>query len=267
MEPARKLSGATGLSLLLLGILSFSVYLSGLPAAAYYGVTAVASALALAGARDAWRLLRARRVRSALAAFGILVLWTLGLQAVIRHYSGGDWCCDWVEHYQRSLFFLERWPRDFQFIGRYPLTTRPPLMNLVTAYVLGNVGEAFALYQVVFSLLNLLVFFPCCLFAVRLAPRVRHLPLLVAIFLAFNPMFFMNTTFAWTKVLTAFFVLLGLWFYLAGWRKRDPIRISAAFICLSASLLVHFSSLPFVLFLALAYLTSIGRGRRSGGGR
>jgi len=255
-NPMEKICGSIALSLLIIGGLSFAVYLSGLPSWGYYGITAVAGALTLAGA-DGWGLIGDHHVRRTAAAFGLLVIWTLGLQALIRHYSGGDWCCDWVEHYQRSLFFLERWPREFRFIDRYPLTTRPPLMNLVCAYFLANVGEEFALYQIAFSLLNLLVFFPCCLFARRFAPRVKHLPLLVAIFLAFNPMFFMNTTFAWTKALAAFFIVLSVWLYLAGWRKNDRRRISAAFICLSAGLLVHFSALPYAVFLGLAYLTSI----------
>jgi hypothetical protein len=261
-SPLEKLTGAIALSLVLLATLTFGVYLSGLPQSAYYGITILASALSLAGLLDIRRLLASHRVRSTLLAFGALTLWTLGAQSLIRHYSGGDWCCDWVEHYQRTLFFLERWSPDFQFIGRYPLTTRPPLMNLVCAYFLGHIGTDFALYQVVFSLLNLLAFFPCCLFARRFAPRAvpsNRLPWLVAIALAVNPMFFMNTTFAWTKVLTAFFVLSALWMYLSGWSKNDRVRLSAAFLMLSFGLLTHYSALPYVVFLWLAYAVSIWR--------
>jgi hypothetical protein len=256
-NPLEKIAGSIALSLILLFGLTLGVYWTGLPSSSYYGITAIAGALTLAALPDAWRLLRSSRVRRVLTAFGLLVVWTVGAQSLIRHYSGGDWCCDWVEHYQRTLFFLERWPKDFRFIDRYLVTARPPLMNVVSAYFLGNVGREFALYQIVFSLLNLLVFFPCCLFAGRFAPQEKRLPLLVAIFLAFNPMFFMNTTFPWTKVLTAFFVVLAVWFYLAGWSKNDSTRISAAFICLTAGMLVHFSALPYAVFLALAYVTSV----------
>jgi hypothetical protein len=255
-SPVEKIAGSIALSLIIIGGLSFGVYASGLPNFWYWAITAITGALTLAGA-DGWPLIGGRFARPTVAAFGLLVIWTLGLQALIRHYSGGDWCCDWVEHYQRSLFFLERWPREFRFIDRYPLTTRPPLMNIVCAYFLAIAGKEFACYQIVFSLLDLFVFFPCLLFARRFAPRVKQLPILVAAFLAFNPMFFMNTTFPWTKALTAFFVVLSLWWYLAGWRKNDPIRIAAAFLCLSAGLLVHFSALPYAVFMGLAYLSSI----------
>lgn len=256
-SPLEKLTGAIGGSLLLLGSWTFFVYVTGLPNWSLSVATVVACLATASSVRDVRSLLRSSRLRRAVAAFGLLLAWTLGAQALIRHYSGGDWCCDWVEHYQRTLFFLERWPRDFRFIGVYPLTTRPPLMNLVTAYFLWHVGTEFALYQIVFSVLNLFAFFPCCLFAQRFAPRVRQTPYLVAIALAFNPMFFMNTTFAWTKVLTAFYVLLAVWLYLAGAAKRDPVRLSAAFLSMTAGLLVHYSALPFALFLALGYALTI----------
>jgi hypothetical protein len=256
-NPLEKIAGSIALSLILLYGLTFGVYWTGLPRSAYYAVTAIAGALTLAALPDAWRLLRPARVCRILTAFGLLVAWTLGAQSLVRHYSGGDWCCDWVEHYQRTLFFLERWPKDFRFIDRYLVTARPPFMNVVCAYFLGNAGSEFALYQIVFSLLNLLAFFPCLLFARRFAPRVKELPWLVAIVLACNPAFFMNTTFPWTKVLTVFFVVLATWLYLAGWRKNDSTRMSAAFVCLAAGMLVHFSAAPYAVFLALAYVTTV----------
>jgi len=256
-SPLEKIAGAMALSLILLFGLTFGAYWAGLSGSSVYVVTAIAVALTLAALPDAWRLVRSPRVRRTVVPFGLLVAWTLGTQSVIRHYSGGDWCCDWVEHYQRSLFFLERWPKDSVFIGRYLVTARPPFMNVVSAYFLGVAGKEFALYQIVFSLLNLLAFFPCCLFARRFAPRVRSLPTLVAIFLAGNPFFFMNTTFAWTKVLAAFYTILAVWFYLAGWRKRDPIRMSAAFVCLAAGVMVHFSTGPYAVVLTVLYVATV----------
>src|SRR6202051_3502986 len=171
-NPLEKIAGSIALSLTLLGGLTFAVYSTGLPSASYFAVTVIAAALTLAAPPDWRRLLRSPRVRRTIAPFCLLVAWTLGAQSVIRHYSGGDWCCDWVEHYQRTLFFLERWPKDFRFIDRYLVTARPPFMNVVCAYFLGNAGSEFALYQIVFTLLNLLVFFPCCLFGRRFAPRL-----------------------------------------------------------------------------------------------
>ena len=238
-SPLEKIAGSIALSLTLLGGLTFAVYWTGLPSASYFAVTVIAGALTLAALPDWRRLLRSPRVRRTTASFGLLVVWILGAQSVIRHYSGADWCCDWVEHYQRTLFFLERWPKDSLFINRYLVTARPPFMNILCAYFLGNVGKEFAFYQIVFSLLNALVYFPCCLFARMFAPRGKRLPLLVAIFLAFNPTFVVNTTFTWTKALAAFFVILAVWLYLAGWRKHDVIRMSASFLCLATGFRPH----------------------------
>lgn len=259
-SPLETIAGSIALSLILLFGLTFGAYWADLPTSAYYGITAIAGVLTAAALPDAWGLVRARRVRQTLIPFGLLVAWTLGLQGLIRHYSGGDWCCDWVEHYQRSLFFLERWPKEFLFIGRYPFTGRPPFMNVVCAYFLGLAGTEFPIYQIVCSLLNLLVFFPCCLFARKFAPRTKGLPWLVAIFLACNAMFFMNTTFPWTKVLAAFYVILAVWLYLAGWRKHDAIRMSAAFVCLAAGTMVHFSSGPYAVLLAMLYVATVWPG-------
>jgi hypothetical protein len=260
--PLEKIAGAIALSLILIFVLAFAVYVTGAPKSAYWGIFAVLAALTIASARDFWKLAGHRGPRTALAAFAGLVAWTLGAQALIRHYSGADWCCDWVEHYQRSRFFLDRWPADFLFIGRYPLTGRPPFMNVVAGYLLGIVNEQFWAYQIVFSLLNLLAFFPCCLLARQFSPGARRLPVFVAIFLGANPMFFVNTTFAWTKVLAAFYVLLAVWFFMAGRRKHDPGRIAMSLLCLAAGTLVHFSSAPYAILLGAFCLATLWRDMR-----
>jgi hypothetical protein len=248
-KPLEKIAGAIALSLILLFVLTFGVYIAGLPKSAYWAISAGLVVLTAVASPSFWRLCQYRDVRLTLATFGVLVAWTVGAQALIRHYSGADWCCDWVEHYQRSRFFLDRWPADFQFIGRYPLTGRPPLMNVVAAYFLGIVADPFWAYQIIFSLLNLVAFFPCCLLAQQFSPGARRVPLFVGLFLAVNPMFFVNTTFAWTKVLAAFFVLLAIWLFLAGRRKQDAGRIAVALLCLAAGTLVHFSSAPYAILL------------------
>ena len=79
---------------------------------------------------------------------------------------------------------------------------------------------------------------------------------LVAVF-ALNPMVMQNVTYSWTKAFTAFYVILGLWFYLAAWRKSDRLRMTAAFLALAMGILVHYSAAPYVLFLALHYLLRV----------
>jgi len=86
--------------------------------------------------------------------------------------------------------------------------------------------------------------------ALALARRPRILPL-VALF-ACSPVVMENATYTWTKSLSAFFVVLAFWFYLAALRKNDRVRIVAAFLALSAGLLVHYSAGPYCLLLGVA---------------
>ena len=74
---------------------------------------------------------------------------------------------------------------------------------------------------------------------------------------AFSPVVMENATYTCTKNLSAFFVVLAFWFYLAGWRKNDRVRIAAAFLALSAGLLVHYSAGPYCLLLGLHYLLRV----------
>jgi hypothetical protein len=81
------------------------------------------------------------------------------------------------------------------------------------------------------------------------ARRTYVLPL-VAVF-ATNPMVMQNVTFTWTKVFAAFYVVLAIWFYLAGWRKKDSIRMTAGFVAIAAGLLVHYSAGVYCTLLGL----------------
>ncbi|TMA91572.1 MAG: hypothetical protein E6J77_06195, partial [Deltaproteobacteria bacterium] len=253
-SPPEKLCAALGLSLLVLYLSSFVIFALHLPQSAYFGVSALCLALLALSFRDLTGLFGHRRVRRQIAAFAFLFLWAIGLLSLVRHYSGGLWAGDWIEHYERTLFFLDHQPKDTVFIGAYLLPARPPLMNLVAAHFLAQVGRQYDLYQVVFLFLNLLIVFPCCLIAGAMAPRGGGRLTLVAGALAASPMLLQNVTWTWTKLAAGFYVILAIWLYLRGWRKQDPLRMTLAFVTLSAGLLVHYSVGPYALFLALHYL-------------
>jgi 4-amino-4-deoxy-L-arabinose transferase-like glycosyltransferase len=56
--------------------------------------------------------------------------------------------------------------------------------------------------------------------------------------------------------------VLGLALYRAGWRKGDPVRLTAAFLSVAAGMLVHFSAGPYAVFLGLHYLAAVWPSRR-----
>lgn len=260
-SPMEKLCGSIGLSLILLYLLSGSFYWFGLGNSAFYGVTAISIVLGAVAYKDIFRLIQSFRVRRALLGYSFLLLWALLFLSMIRSYSGAGWAKDWLEHFQRTLFFLHHFPADFQIVTGYAVSSRPPMMNVLGTFFLAQAGDRFENFQIVFAFLNLLVFLPCCLIlpALARARKLRIVPLVVLF--ALNPVVMETVTYTWTKSLTAFFVVLALWFYLAGWRKNDLGRMTAAFVALSAGLLVHYSAGPYCAFVGLHYLLCVFRRR------
>ncbi len=258
-----KLCGSIALSLILLWLAVWCVYVlaPSLQTAAGYGIVAMCCAAAIAVRRDARFLFQIPRVRRAVAGYGFLLAWTLLILSIVRVYTGAFWSGDWLEHFQRTLFFLHHFPTNTPIYLNYTLTARPPMMNVLAALFLGVTEDRFEIFQLVFAFFNLLLFLPCCLAipAVARVRRVRILPL-VAIF-AMNPAVIQNATYTWTKSLTAFFVIFAVCLYLAGWRKRDPVRMTGAFLSLSAGLLAHYSAGPYCIFFALHYLLVVFRAR------
>jgi hypothetical protein len=254
--PLEKLCGSIGLSLILLYLAAWSIYCFG-PQDQRVPYAIVASAAVVLGAaawRDAWNLFRSFRIRQALLGFGFLLVLVLTMLAMIRVYSGAGWAADWYEHFHRTLFFLDRLPRDVTIFPMYTLTARPPMMNVLAGFFLGLTADRFPLFQVVFSFLNILLFLPCLLILPALGDQRRRGSLALMVLLGACPVVMENATYSWTKSLTVFYVILALALYLAGWRKRDPVRTVAAFVALAAGILVHYSAGPYAAFLALHYL-------------
>jgi hypothetical protein len=250
-----RLTASIALSLTLFFAASFTVFWMGGPAWLKPAITTIFVGCTLAAVIDARSLWRQTDVRLSLISFALLAAWTILLLSLIRQYGGGDICCDWLEHYERTQHFVEPWHTEFMYIGRYLLPARPPLMNAVAGHLLPHVGVTFAAYQVLYSFLNCLLLFPCCLVARQLGWGRRPVAIgLVAVVLATNPLFYYNATFAWTKVFTAFFVLVGVALYIAGLRRRDSHRTWMAFMALAASVVTHYSAAPFLAVVGLHHL-------------
>jgi hypothetical protein len=257
-NPLEKLCGAVALSLMLLYLVVWGLYCAGVQGTLPFALVSLAcAAMGAVAWRDITRLVRVTAVQRALAGYGFLLVWTLTLLAMIRVFSGGVWANDWLEHFQRTLFFLHRFPTDTPIFGGYILPARPPMMNLLSAFFLAQTQDRFELFQVSFSFLNLLLFLPCYLLMPALARPGRRRTLLLTGLFAMSPVIMENATYSWTKEGAAFFVVLALWFYLAGWRKNDRLRTTVAFVALAAGLLVHYSAGPYAVFLTLHYFLAI----------
>lgn len=104
--PLETLCGSVSLSLVFLYIASLLIYELHLPAASYFAITAVCFTLSSISAPGLLLLFREREVHRASAGFAVLFFQGLVAFALIRHYSGGICAFDWLEHYERSLYFL-----------------------------------------------------------------------------------------------------------------------------------------------------------------
>jgi hypothetical protein len=267
-NPLEKLCGSIGLSLILLYVVCWAIYCASprgnrmpVHAAPFFAVSAICLALAAICWRDILGLVRVPSVRRALAGFGFLLLWTALLMAIIRNYSGGTWFGDWLEHFQRTLFFLQHFPAGTRIFPVYALPARPPMMNVLTAYYLAQTADRFELFQAVFAFLNLLFFLPCYLIMPALGRRAKRRTWLLVLLFASSPLLMQNITYSWTKAAAAFYVVLAIWLYLAGWRKRDTVRTTAAFVALAAGLLVHYSAGPYAVILVAHYFLRVFPGR------
>jgi hypothetical protein len=260
--PMEKLCGSIGASLIICYLVFVAAYLlgpkgTGVSGRALAGSSAGSAALLVLCRRDLVSLLHSTRVRQTLKGFSFLAVWTLLILTVIRNYSGANWFGDWLEHFQRSLFFLDRFPGDSPIVFGYQLPARPPAMNELAAFFLAQTRDRFEIFQVIFTLLNLLIFFPCCLIMPALAGRRRTYIWPLVLLFAASPAVMQQTTYPWTKAFTAFFVVLSFCLYLAGWRKNDSGRTVAAFLAAAMALLVHYSAGPYVVFLAMHYLLRV----------
>ncbi len=262
MAAAERLTASVALSLLLIYLSCFLIFLLRLPVAFYGSILLVSAGMLCFAGRDLVRFLADRETRRVLLGFGVVAVWALVLLSLIRNYSGDTWYGDWLEHYQRSLFFLDRPDPSIRFQGDYSLPGRPPFMNVICGYFMVIAGRQYPIYQLVSTLLSLLITLPAFLLFRRFSPKGRAGLWALAGFLMFNPMVAQNLTYSWTKLLAAFYVLAGIHFYLRGWLEEERRWTVAGFASLSCGLLSHYSAGPCTLFLAGHYLLCVFPGRR-----
>jgi 4-amino-4-deoxy-L-arabinose transferase-like glycosyltransferase len=253
-NPLEKLAASLAASIVLVYLAAFAIYVSGAPWSTAWAGTGLSLLALVIARRDARRLFAVRQVRRVVAQFAGLFAWNLLMLLIVRQYAGGWWGPDWYEHYERTTFFIGRGPLEYEFLDRYLLPARPPLMNLFSAFFLAQAGTQFGNFQLVFAFFNLLPFVPLALLARLLGRGGSRRSGLLALLLAANPMFLHNAQFAWTKAGVGFFVALALWFYVVGWRREDPRRMALAFVSLAAATLVHYSGAPYLLAVGLHYV-------------
>lgn len=253
MAPGEKIVTTVALSLLGIYLWGWLIYVWELPRSLMWVLPLAAGAGLVFRLREMGATLRDATARASLIAYGVLTAWCLGWLGTVASYSGGGWVADWFEHWERAQFFLEHGPLDTRFIGRYTLAARPPLANVVEGAFLAITQIDFAHYQVFSTLLATLVLLPAALLAARWG-GVRSIWILLAAMML-NPLVVENATFAWTKLPAAFFVLAACHFFLRARTEAEaPVPILLCGVCLAAGMLAHYSTGPYLVVLAIAWL-------------
>lgn len=253
LAPSEKLLATVACSLMATYLMAFGIYAASLPAETLRLLPAIAGLNLILFRRPLLALLAEPAPREALAWLIVVTAGSLAFLALIPSYSGGGWIGDWFGHWQRTLFFLERWPRDTLFNGFDPLASRPPLANLLTGAFLACTRADFAHYQVVTTVASAAVFLPAALLVRRFSSASLSVRLLAALFLA-SPLFLQNATFGWTKLTAAFFTLTALYFFLRAHYPAPPRAAPTLFSAsLAAALLAHYSAGPFAVLFAVGW--------------
>lgn len=248
-----RLSLGIGAALVALYVANFSIYLLHLPVRTLWVAGAAALAAGWFRRGSLVALWRERIVRVVLRNWLLLALWCLGWQMLVFSYSGGRWAGDWQEHYDRAHFFIQHWPKDYLFIQAYPLPARPPLANLVTGGFLGLAGGRFFHFQVFSTLLSTLVFFPLAGRLHGLRPGIRPQVVLLVL-LMLSPLLIQNSTFPWTKLVVAFFIVLAADLLVRPTAAASARTLPWALGALAVALITHYSAFVWVVALAAGWL-------------
>lgn len=253
---AERLVAAAAAGVTVLYLFGLVSYWASLPQAARYLPIPAALGLLAWHWRSCREVVNDPAARSMLGAWCLVAAWSLGLLALVESYSGARWVGDWAEHHDRARHFLAQRPAHQPILGIEALPARPPLANVATGVLLGVAGDDFATYQIVSTLLSSLAFLPAWLWARRFAAgRPEAATALLTVLFILNPSVAENSTFAWTKLPTVFFILSGLYFLVPGVIRKGPerARLAGGFALLAAGFLAHYSAGPYLVALVLAY--------------
>lgn len=256
LKPDEKLVGALVVSGVVTYLIGFIGYLAGQPEFLAW-LTFIISVVCLFQCRDQCRAICwNEQVRRMLIASGLLIAWCLILMSVIRSYNGMALISDWFEHYERALFFgrQRNIGIDYGFLqGMYSLPARPPFQNVVTSVAIAPSGYRFESYLFAMATLNALIAPAGMLLLSTIARRGRRVIWVYSILLALSPVFLVNSTYAWTKLYSGFYALVGIYFFLRIYSKPDWLRLILCAICFAAGAMVHYSIVPYILVLAIPF--------------
>ncbi|MBI3380327.1 hypothetical protein HY029_06255 [Candidatus Gottesmanbacteria bacterium] len=191
-----------------------------------------------------------------LGIFFLGFLFVTSIQALQPYYSGGGSYWDWYEYYFRSQFFFNHLS-PFTAIGNTFLPQRMPLYHGATSFFMSIFGNGFWVIQPINSLFNMSALLSCFLICSEyLLPKKRQITLFIIVMslLLLNLHFVAQSTYPWTKAMTAYYILVGLYFFLKNYKEKSKLSIYLGLIFLAMGHLVHQVSFTYIFVVALGFL-------------
>jgi hypothetical protein len=250
LEPMERLVVAIGASIFLIYLICTALFLLDAPPITFYVITAAIIILAIVSFRRIVAMFNASDdVKRACWYLLIAGLWVFSLLTVVRLYTGAAFYGDWIDHIQRAHFFQRLDPVSEDVHDRIP--RRPPLFNVVAGYMMSHTSGEFYIYQIWSICLNSLSFLPMYLFA-RTFSRNKVRPLWTVLLLfAASPIVVQNTLYTWTRGLTNFYVLTGLYFHYTSLSEKGRLRPLLSFAFVSLGCVTHYSAAVYLLFIGM----------------
>ncbi len=189
--------------------------------------------------------------------FFLCFLFLIFYQSFIPFYSGGMWFFDWFEHYFRTIIFLDKLPLNISFQGCI-IPSRPPFFNLVCYFFQSIIGKDFYKYQIISTFLNSLLILSVYLFCKgALKIENKNLFLFTFFILFFNPYILRQITYTWTKSLSAYYTLCGLYFYIKFMENKDRFYLYFSPFLFGCGFIVHYSAGPYILPIIFHFLYNV----------
>ena len=249
LSPDERAAAAGGFGFAFVGLSAFLAHLSGgdpvtINAAIWTAGVVAGVAAVVASRRPFWPAV----------SWHLVVLWALfyvtliGFQGLTPVYAGGDWYGDWWEHYSIALAYLgTEGGHTTVWFGDYNLASRTPLFSLAAAFALSFFGNHFWVYQVASTFASSLVIVPLYLLARGLfGPAPARL---CAGFCFFSTWLIHDATFTWMKLVSAYFLLLALAFYIRMRERGDTRLLYAIALCGALAFMSHQSAAYFLVAL------------------
>ncbi len=190
-------------------------------------------------------------------AWLVISLWGMAIQfQVVVYGTQMGWAGDWLEHYERALFFLKQLPPETLFLNNlWTLPARGPLFNSVAGLLMGGLGESFWVYQILATVLNSFCVLPMALLLKKISKLNTAWSLIISVgVFALAPFALQQIIYTWTKMFSAGFILTGIYFYIVGLEKGKDSFFAGSFLFFSLGILAHYMTILFVIFFIIHYI-------------